>query len=68
MLKQILNVKGVQNLSKEEQQTINGGGKGDPYVCRSPIIVNVEDVCPAGYHFHFDIGHCICCLNDNTYT
>lgn len=56
MLKQIMNVKGAQNLSKETQQTINGGAVR---VCRSPYILQVSGNCRDGY---YQQGHCTCCL------
>jgi len=47
MKKTMLNLKGAQELSKNEQKKINGGKRG-PNVCGgdgSFIIVNGEEVC-----------------------
>ena len=32
-MKNLLNLKNAKTLSKSEQQSINGGGKGRPYCC-----------------------------------
>lgn len=61
MLKQIKNVEGLENLSKEMQQTINGGAK-EPYTCNAPYLIASGDSCNTGYHMHPQ-GHCICCLD-----
>ncbi|WP_160128109.1 hypothetical protein [Kordia antarctica] len=56
-----MNVEGVQNLSKEIQQVINGGAQ-QPYTCRDPYLIRAGDTCDPGYHMHRQ-GHCVCCLD-----
>ena len=55
MLKQIMNVRGIKNLSKETQETINGGKTA---VCKSTYLINLGESCEAGY---YQQGHCTCC-------
>ncbi len=64
MLKNILNVKGAQQLNKKEQKMINGGSfpfiQGDGPVCNNS---GPGNVCPSGYDCDnaggTNIGTCI---------
>ena len=55
MLKNILNLKGVKTLSKEEQRNIKGGGR-----CCNPALdcCSFCGACGAGFN-----GSCVYCLN-----
>ena len=59
MLKGILNVNGVQKLSKSEQLGISGNGLSEQK-CNQPYFVP-DGVCEPGDFNHPVFGHCVCC-------
>ncbi|MFK7750135.1 MAG: hypothetical protein AB8B65_17210 [Kordia sp.] len=61
MLKQIKNIQGVKQLSKQAQQNFKGGFGNYSATCQGvQIIVNTE-TCPSSHPFMHPAGHCICC-------